>query len=194
MGITDVLIEILNKHDDNGFLCASLYYDVFNAYYRACANLEADGSARPLDMEFLDIQDKQTMIEMITNIKNQFKLYIEEYGEEKSDKNVVLKVIDYIDENITNYELSVSMLADNCNISISNLSHQFKAQMNCTISGYITEKRFAYASELLLKTDYTVNAIAEVLGYSQARSFIRKFRQYYGMTPTEYRSKYGVVS
>jgi len=103
-------------------------------------------------------------------------------------------VTTYIDENITNYELSVSMLADYFNISISNLSHQFKAQMNCTISSYITEKRFEYASELLLGTDYTVNTIAELLGYSQARSFIRKFRQYYGMTPTEYRNKYDVDS
>ena len=188
--ITDVLIEILKKHCDNGFLCASLYYDVFNAYYNACTKLEADGNERPLDMEFLDIQDTQTMVEMIMNIKEQFKLYIEDYSEEKSDKNVVSKVIDYIDENITNYELSVSMLADCFNISMSNLSHQFKAQMNCTISGYITEKRFAYAGELLLKTDYTVNTIAELLGYSQARSFIRKFRQYYGMTPIEYRNKY----
>lgn len=189
--ITDVLIEILKRHSDNGFLCASLYYDVFNAYYNACAKLESDGSTRPLDMEFLDIQDSQTMIQMIMNIKEQFNLYISEYSEEKSDKNIISKVTTYIDENITNYELSVSMLADYFNISISNLSHQFKAQKNCTISGYITEKRFAYAGELLLETDYTVNAIAELLGYSQARSFIRKFRQYYGMTPIEYRNKYG---
>lgn len=190
--ITDVLIGILKRHCDNGFLCASLYYDVFNAYYNACAKLEADGGTRLLDMEFIDIQDSQTMIQMIMNIKEQFNLYISEYGEEKSDKNIISKVITYIDENITNYELSVSMLADYFNISISNLSHQFKAQKNCTISGYITEKRFAYAGKLLLETDYTVNTIAELLGYSQARSFIRKFRQYYGMTPIEYRNKYAI--
>jgi len=192
--ITDVLIEVLRRNCDNGFLCASLYYDVFNAYYNACAKLEADGSTRPLDMEFLDIQDAQAMIQMIINIREQFNLYITGDGEEKSNKNIISKVTTYIDENITNYELSVSMLADYFNISISNLSHQFKAQMNCTISSYITEKRFEYASELLLGTDYTVNTIAELLGYSQARSFIRKFRQYYGMTPTEYRNKYDVDS
>ena len=188
--ITDVLIEILSQHCDNGFLCASLYYDVFNAYYNACAKLEADGSTRPLDMEFLDIQDVQAMIQMIMNVREQFNLYITGDGEEKSNKNIISKVTAYIDENITDYELSVSMLADYFNISISNLSHQFKAQKNCTISSYITEKRFAYAGKLLLETDYTVNVIAELLGYSQARSFIRKFRQYYGMTPIEYRNKY----
>lgn len=188
--ITDVLIEILSQHCDNGFLCASLYYDVFNAYYNACAKLEADGGTRPLDMEFLDIQDTQAMIQMIMNIREQFNLYITGDGEEKTNRNIISKIITYIDENITNYELSVSMLADYFNISISNLSHQFKAQMNCTISSYITEKRFAYAGKLLLETEYTVNVIAELLGYSQARSFIRKFRQYYGMTPIEYRNKY----
>lgn len=188
--ITDVLIEILREKCDNGFLCASLYYDVFNAHYNACAKLEADGSTRPLDMEFLDIQDTQAMIQTIMNIREQFNLYITGDGEEINNKNIISKVTDYIDENITNYELSVSMLADYFNISISNLSHQFKTQRNCTISSYITEKRFAYAGKLLLETDYTVNVIAELLGYSQARSFIRKFRQYYGMTPIEYRNKY----
>lgn len=188
--ITDVLIDIMKKHSDNGFVCASLYYDVFNAYYNACAKLEADGNTRPLDMEFLDIEDYKTMIQMIMNVKQQFGLYIDECSEEKKGKSIISEVIEYIDKNITNYELSVSMLADHFDISISNLSHQFKAQMSCTISNYITEKKFVYASKLLLETEYTVNTIAELLGYSQARSFIRKFGQHYGMTPIEYRNKY----
>lgn len=81
------------------------------------------------------------------------------------------------------------MVADYFGISISNLSHQFKAQMNCTISEYITEKKFSNVCKLLVETEYSVQEIAKKAGYSQANSFIRKFRQKFGMTPLEYRSK-----
>ena len=79
------------------------------------------------------------------------------------------------------------MVADHFHISISNLSHQFKAKMDRTVSNYITEKKFAYASKLLLETDESVSSVAEKMGYSQATSFIRKFKQIYGVTPSEYK-------
>ena len=112
---------------------------------------------------------------------------------EESDKeaHIISKVLAFIDENSRSCDLSVSMIAYYFDISISNLSHQFKAQVNRTISDYIAEKKFAYAQELLLTTDYSVQKIASMTGYSQPASFIRKFRQYYGMTPVEYRNTAG---
>ena len=133
-----------------------------------------------------DVQDNHSMTGMISQISEQIQLLIDE---EKKEKHIISEVIEYIDDNVDSPELSVSSVADYFDISISNLSHQFKTQMGCTISAYITEKKFAYASELLLTTDNSVSMIAEMLGYSQARSFIRKFGQYYGVSPMEYRNK-----
>lgn len=112
---------------------------------------------------------------------------------EETDKeaHIISKVLAFIEENSRSCDLSVSMIAYHFDISISNLSHQFKAQVNRTISDYIAEKKFAYAQELLLTTDYSVQKIASMTGYSQPASFIRKFRQYYGMTPVEYRNTAG---
>ena len=112
---------------------------------------------------------------------------------EETDKeaHIISKVLAFIEENSRSCDLSVSMIAYYFDISISNLSHQFKAQVNRTISDYIAEKKFAYAQELLLTTDYSVQKIASMTGYSQPASFIRKFRQYYGMTPVEYRNTAG---
>lgn len=133
-----------------------------------------------------DVQDNHSMTGMISQISEQIQLLIDE---EKKEKHIISEVIEYIDDNVDSPDLSVSSVADYFDISISNLSHQFKTQMGCTISAYITEKKFAYASELLLTTDKSVSMIAEMLGYSQARSFIRKFGQYYGVSPMEYRNQ-----
>jgi len=81
-------------------------------------------------------------------------------------------------------------VADKFQMSISNLSHQFKALTNRNISEYITKGKLEYIRDLLLNTDYSVQKIADMLGYSQTASFIRRFKQHYGMTPVEYRNMY----
>ena len=133
-----------------------------------------------------DMPEDHSMTGMISQISEQFQLLIEE---EKKERHIISEVTEYIDDNVDSPDLSVSAVADYFDISISNLSHQFKTQMGCTISAYITEKKFVYASELLLTTDNSVSMIAEMLGYSHARSFIRKFGQYYGVSPIEYRNQ-----
>lgn len=186
--LTDVLLGILESNSDNRFISVSLYYDVLNTYYRARAKLEVDAEFVSLDLDLLNVHDVQPAPQMISNIREQFQLYIDSIKENKKKKNMIPDVIEFIDTNAEICDLTVSMIADYFDISISNLSHQFKAQMDCTISEYITEKKFSYVCKLLVETEHSVQEIAEKAGYSQANSFIRKFRQKYGMTPIEYRN------
>lgn len=104
-----------------------------------------------------------------------------------NDEHLIERVCKYIDDNICLYDLSVSFVSEQFGISISNLSHQFKRQMNRTILEYINERKFAYAASLLRETDYSVLMISTMLGYSQPASFIKKFGSLYGMTPNNYR-------
>lgn len=78
-------------------------------------------------------------------------------------------------------------MADHFDMSISHMSHKFKEQTSRNISDYITEKKFDYACELLCDTELSVKEITFITGYSHPYSFIRKFKQQYGMTPGEYR-------
>lgn len=187
--LTDVLLGILGNNSDNRFISVSLYYDVLNTYYRARAKLESDAEFVSLDLNLVNIQDGHFAPQMISNIREQFQLYIDSVKENKKRKNMIPDVVEFIDNNNAICDLTVSVVADYFDISISNLSHQFKAQMDCTISEYVTEKKFAYACTLLAETDFSVQQIAEKVGYSQTNSFIRKFRQIHGMTPLEYRNK-----
>lgn len=55
---------------------------------------------------------------------------------------------------------------------------------------YITGWRLRHACRLLTDSvDMPVTAIAEQLGFGTLRSFQRNFRDAYGLTPSEYRSK-----
>ena len=190
--VTDVLLGFLMEQSQNRFVSVSLYYDVLNMYYRAQLKLEMDIDSVFLEMDILEVKDNLDAIQMILQIKEQFCSYVEsvkaEAEEEEAGSLSMSGVIEYIDKNFRKSDMSVSMVADHFGMSISNLSHQFKVQRKQTILEYITEKKFEYAGELLVNTDYSVKMIAEMLSYRQSASFIRKFRQYYGITPLEYRN------
>lgn len=186
--MTEILISFLKQYEDNRFLYLSIYYDIVNTYYRAQSKLILNLESAFLELELLEIKDYADAIQVVKNLKEQYQNCIEG-KEEKKEKDVLVQIVDYIEENKKSAELSVSTVADFFGMSMSNLSHRFKVYTNQKISDYITEKRLEYAVELLEQTDYRVSDIGEMLGYTQTSSFIRKFRQYYGMTPLEYRKQ-----
>ena len=47
------------------------------------------------------------------------------------------------------------------------------------------------AARLLVRSSMRIQEIAVRVGYSTANSFSRSFRQFYGMTPKEYRLRPG---
>lgn len=96
--------------------------------------------------------------------------------------------MEYIDENYKKEDINVSYVAQAFELSVSNLSHRFKAQTGKNISDYIKEKRLQYMKELLEETSLTIRDIAIRLGYTQPSNFIRTFKTQTGMTPNEFRA------
>lgn len=188
--LTDRLICFLEQHENSRYLSTSIYYDLLNAYYKARVKLEQNQEPRELDIGFLKSQIGQTTLDKVNHVREQFQDYVESVSNTPVQKDIISQVITFIEENIKTFDLSVGMVADHFDVSISNLSHQFKAKMGYTISSYITQKKLAHAAMLLTETDKSLAEVAELTGYSQTTSFIRKFRQFYGMTPTEFREEH----
>ena len=57
-----------------------------------------------------------------------------------------------------------------------------------TTSEFINHYRLRRAMALLNDTDETVDAIAELCGFSSTRTLYRRFHDEVGMSPTEYRN------
>ena len=53
---------------------------------------------------------------------------------------------------------------------------------------YVSMLRIAKAKEALVETDDKIKDIVARLGYQDLASFTRKFKEYEGVTPAEYRS------
>ena len=94
---------------------------------------------------------------------------------------------EYVEQNYTNPELSVGMIADVFSISMNYLSKYFKEQNGEGLAEYIVRLRIEKAKELLKTSGNTINQISQEIGFYSANVFIRAFKKMEGITPGKYR-------
>ena len=118
-----------------------------------------------------------------------FQTKEQELKKEHSEKYaVILPALRYIDDHYTG-ELSVTMLANLCNISDTYFRKIFYDAYQTTPVKYVTQKRMELAVELLSSGLYSISRLGEICGYVDPTVFSRSFKNYYGMSPTVYLKK-----
>lgn len=100
--------------------------------------------------------------------------------------STVEQVTFYIKHNYAS-DLSLEDIAQAINYSPYYISRLFKEELNITIIDYLTEVRISKAKELLEKTELTVAAVAERIGYKDSLYCSRLFKKKVGISPSEYR-------
>jgi len=94
-----------------------------------------------------------------------------------------------IHEELGNAALSVASLARRLGFNADYLSHLFRKVQGQTLTSHIEELRLVRAAELLTQTSLSCKEVAWASGYSNQSYFIRCFRQRWGASPLEYRSR-----
>lgn len=109
-------------------------------------------------------------------------------------QNPLGSVIQYIEENLENPELSNDVLAKKMGISEVYLRKLFVSHYAVTPRQYVLDLRIRHAKHLLCDTSCTVSTISEKCGFSSVYHFCRIFKQRTGQTPTQYASANRVSS
>jgi len=81
--------------------------------------------------------------------------------------------------------LTVNDLAKISGQSISTLNREFKRLFNETPKRWLLTKKLAYAKDLLERKNISVTEVAFSLGYENVSSFIKVFKDKYGVTPKQ---------
>ena len=82
---------------------------------------------------------------------------------------------------------TVGELAGLVSLSSSRLGHLFKAETGVSLDSFLTEVRLDKGAQMLAATQMQVKEIAAMLGYRQAPSFDRAFRNKFNVSPAVYR-------
>ena len=67
------------------------------------------------------------------------------------------------------------------------LYEAFHRRFHCTVSSYINSKRVERSTELLRKTDLSMEDISQRVGFSSASYYSKIFKKHTGTTPLQYR-------
>lgn len=100
-----------------------------------------------------------------------------------------LRILNYIEANLHDTELTPSRIASACRITPRYLHHLFKDQ-KITVSRYILQRRLEESACALVapaQAGASVTAIALDHGFNSPTHFGRVFRARYGVTPRDYR-------
>ena len=112
------------------------------------------------------------------------------YRINKETNRVMAQILEYIDANFTDQNLSQAQTAERFDMSTASFSRMFSESLGILFVDYVSQKRMAYGAELLAGTDLSVKDIVAKVGYIDVSSFSRKFTKMYGMNPTAYRKQY----
>ena len=96
------------------------------------------------------------------------------------------QLLDYIDRNCCN-GLLICELSEKCGYTAEHFSRTFKKHIGKTPGSYIMECRIKKAKRLLLTTDHSVETIVFECGFSNRTAFFKKFFEFVGVTPLQYR-------
>ena len=94
--------------------------------------------------------------------------------------------INYIEKNYASC-VNIKEIADKMFINKSKFFKIFKEYTGLTPYQYITKVRMTHARQLLCDTDLQIKTIAITVGYNSTNHFISHFKEYYQITPSEYK-------
>lgn len=113
---------------------------------------------------------------------NQCEAELSALGERR---RLSMRVRDILTNSEQHY-LSIEHVADQLHMSDRTLKRQLAAE-GTSFSTLVDEVRYRHATSLLSRTDYTLEQIADELGYSDVANFSRAFKRWSGRSPSNWR-------
>ena len=110
-------------------------------------------------------------------------------GISKADRDLINKVTTAIEENITNPNFGVEMLAEITCLSRSSLHRKIKAVSDSSPTDFIRLIRLKKATELIAEGSYRVGEICYLVGINSPSYFTKLFQRQFGMTPKEFEKR-----
>ena len=149
---------------------------------------------KPFNVKYLEkvvyrlIQRESDLKEYYSSIFSSFTV---ENGNciHKEDQEFLDKVIETIEKNITNPDLSVELLSSDLGYSTRQFYRKLKPITEKSPADIIKEYRLTMAERLLLTKNFTIEEIMDRTGFNNRGTFYKLFSSRFGMPPRQYREQ-----
>jgi len=195
--LTDVIMPVMNGLE----LCKNIKADIKTSHIplmmlsaKAMVKDKLEGIdsgadmylSKPFDMDIL----RSSLAQLINARQIMFnKLYngITPKAKEKTttlDNEFIKNALNYINDNISEPELSVEVLAAKVFLSRSQLYRKIKTLTGVTVNEFIRNIRLEKAKELIELGNHNINEISFKVGFSSPSYFTKCYKEKYGYLPT----------
>ncbi|WP_369753104.1 two-component regulator propeller domain-containing protein [Flavobacterium sp. WC2409] len=143
--------------------------------------------SKPFDLDIL----KSSLAQLISSRQimfNKFYTGITNQGKEHTttlDNEFIQKTLSYINENISDSQLSVELLSSKVFLSRSQLYRKIKALTGVTVSEFIRNVRLEKARVLIEQGNNNMNEISFKVGFTSPSYFAKCYKNKYGHLPRQ---------
>nr|WP_306812903.1 helix-turn-helix transcriptional regulator [Paenibacillus soyae] len=199
-GASDVLQRILMTNFSEGTLSIQvgklLMFEVVGTMLKAVEQFQlTTNEIRVEKTAFIKkITDCETFAEMEAEIVALLREVCDYLQQKKKSHNADLKneVVDYVLDNLTDMNISLTSISLEFGINPSYLSRFFKEQTGENLVDFINKRRIEKVKGHLEASEEPIGAIAEQCGFASSQSLIRVFKKYEGVTPGQFRQNTSV--
>ena len=147
-----------------------------------------DYITKPFDVEIL-----RSKINSLMKKRDDMKRYFSNSSAVSHDEENTLSTNPFMDAVVKNIEkhlddstFEAKVLADSLNMSLPTLYRKIKQYSDLSILELTRNIRLKKAAELLASQQYSVQEVAEMVGFNDTATFRKRFTEQYGVTPSQY--------
>lgn len=148
-----------------------------------------DYITKPFNFEVLGAKIK-SMLALSDTLKDtysrQIKVLAPELDIQSEDEKLLIQIVKYLEDNITNPQLSVELLSHELGMSRSSLYSKVLKITGEKPVEYIRSFKLEKAAALLQKNSYTIAEVAYMTGFSTPAYFTKAFKAKFGVHPSSY--------
>ena len=179
-----ILCDVMMPVKDGYETCREIKNDVITGI-EAGAD---DYITKPFDVEIL-----RSKINSLMKKRDDMKRYFSNSSAASHNEENTLSTNPFMDAVVKNIEkhlddstFEAKVLADSLNMSLPTLYRKIKQYSDLSILELTRNIRLKKAAELLASQQYSVQEVAEMVGFNDTATFRKRFTEQYGVTPSQY--------
>ena len=147
---------------------------------------------KPFNMEYLRLRISNILLARDNTREKVIRDLVTQPGEiavSSQDDQMLSKIRDLLEENISDPEFDVESLSQQFYLSRCHFTRKIKQITGLSPKEIIDTFRLKRAGQILRQQKLSISEVAYMVGFEHPNSFTRAFRKFYNMTPTEYSSQ-----
>ncbi len=137
------------------------------------------------------VSQSRLLSELHRELEGKIDLFFQLLSSREKENSTVYLIKSFIGRNFYRENLSVKDISEHVYLSPSYACTVFKNETGKTINQYLTEYRIEKAKALLLDPRFKITDISSRVGYCDGNYFGKSFKKLLGLSPSEYRERYG---